>query len=79
MTHLNPFQRYSAEEAHEVYSGIMTSLRANQDHKKGFIKVNKNKTRKSIKKMEKLLLSKSKEIALEPYLSSGLGNGGGLF
>ena len=73
MTNLNPFQRYSAEEAQEVYSGIMTSLRSEQAQRRGrgMIKhVNKSKTRKSIKKLEKTLLSKNKEIALEPYLSS---------
>ncbi len=76
MTDINPFTRYSAEEAAEVYSEILFVLRnarswgITKKSRKGFVVVNKNKTRKSIKKLEKILLSKSQKIALEPYLSS---------
>jgi serine/threonine protein kinase len=76
MTETNPLNRYSAEEAYDVYSEIMLVLRRarswglQKKSKKGFVVVNKNKTRKSIKKLENILLSKSRQISLEPYLSS---------
>lgn len=68
MTLLDPFERYTITEARESFRQILKDL----DRKRSIRSVKTRKTAASIRfsQMEKRILSKNRENALEPYLSS---------